>query len=68
MLVSASDTANSSDAANPGCFCSSNLRTYSTFSIACLADFMDPGMRTGESRDHCPGLRPYDIDSGQQLV
>jgi len=41
MLFSASETANSSDAANPGCFCSSNLRTYSRFSIGCLADFMD---------------------------
>src|SRR5262245_47634040 len=40
MLASASETAHSSDAANLGCFCSSNLRTYSTFSIAWLADFM----------------------------
>jgi hypothetical protein len=40
-LVSTSDAANSKQAANPGCFCSSNLRTYSMFSIACLIDFID---------------------------
>lgn len=28
-------------AANLGCFCSSNLRTYSMFFIACLIDFID---------------------------
>jgi len=34
------DTANSTDAANPACFSSSSLRTYSRFAIACLAVFI----------------------------
>jgi hypothetical protein len=34
------DTANSTDAANPACFSSSSLRTYSMFSVACLAVFI----------------------------
>jgi hypothetical protein len=38
--LSSFDTANSSDAANPGCFRPSSLRTYSMFSIPCLAVFI----------------------------
>ena len=38
--MSADATANSSDAANPGCFCPSSLRTYSMFSIARTAVFI----------------------------
>ena len=39
-FLSSCDAANSSDAANPGCFRPSSLRTYSMFSIACLAVFI----------------------------
>ena len=38
--MSADATANSSDAANTGCFCPSSLRTYSMFSIARTAVFI----------------------------
>jgi hypothetical protein len=39
-FLSSRDAASSSDAANPGCFCPSSLRTYSMFSIACLTVFI----------------------------
>jgi hypothetical protein len=53
-LVSTSDAANSKYAANPGCFCSSNLRTYSIFSISCLVDFIDISNPIVVSRRHIP--------------
>jgi Fumarase C C-terminus len=39
-FLSSCDAANSSDAANPGCFRPSSLRTYSMFSIARFAVFI----------------------------
>ena len=39
-FLSSCDAANSSDAANPGCFSPSSQRTYSMFSIACLTVFI----------------------------
>lgn len=39
-FLSSCDAASSSEAANPGCFCLSSLRTYSMFSIACSTVFI----------------------------
>jgi hypothetical protein len=39
-FLSSCAAASSTDAANPGCFCRSSLRTYSMFSIACLTVFI----------------------------
>jgi hypothetical protein len=39
-FLSSCAAASSSDAANPGCFCRSSLRTYSMFSIACSTVFI----------------------------
>jgi hypothetical protein len=39
-LLSSCAAASSSDAANPGCFRRSSLRTYSMFSVSCLTVFI----------------------------